>query len=481
MKKALWIFPVCALSLTTAFGQDDSYYQNNNAKGDNNYNTGSPGIPPANYNANIEQSIPPAGYYENNNSNNNNQPVNQPSVNQAPGNNAANNYSNSSADNNNANNNYTNQPAAPPVNNNTNSDTDNNAGNINNQPANESTNTNNGDDYANYQNFHSQLNTYGNWVNYPGYGNVWVPDNVPSDFSPYATAGHWVYTTYGWSWVSDYAWGGIPFHYGRWFRDNAYGWMWMPGYQWASAWVTWGNYNNYYCWAPLAPYTGFSAYYRPNPFCWNFCDRAHFCDFHLGLYRGFYGRGDYRGIAAHINVMGESRMYGGHAYFAGPRVGEVERSVGHSISPYSANHANQNMAAHNNSGSQFHQQANANQNHGQNFANHNNNVQSNHFANNDMQNHAKAQQYNRGNNNTARANNGAQYQRSNNGGQRQVQQHSQYSGQSHSAQSYRAPQASSQRSQPVQRQSERSFASAQRSSSHGSARSGGGGSHGSRR
>ncbi len=392
MKKAFWVFTVCAISFSNAFGQDDNYYDKDG------------------------QSVPPAGYNQSNNG----------------------------------------------------------------EPANESTVNDNGDDYANYNNFRSELSPYGNWINYPGYGNVWVPNQVPSDFSPYATAGHWVYSTYGWSWVSDYAWGGIPFHYGRWFRDNAYGWMWMPGYQWASAWVTWGNYNNYYCWAPLAPFIGCSGYYRPNPYCWNFCDRAHFCDFHLGLYRGFYGRGDYRGLAAHINIIGESRMYGGHAYFAGPRVGEVERSVGHSITPYHGNHANQNMTAHNNSASQFHQQANVNQNRGQNFSNHAN-VPANHFANNNMQNQARAQQFNRGNYNNSRFNNSTQYQRVNQGAQRAVnQQQSRFSNQNRFAQSHSAPQRNFQRSQPVQRQSERSFASAQRPASHGYSRPGGS-AHGGRR
>jgi len=424
MKKVFWIFSICALSLSTAFAQDDNYYPNNQDQS----------IPPANYSANSQQSIPPADYNANNNGNN-----------------------------------Y--QPAAQPADNNVNSYSDNNAGsdNYNNQPANQSAGNNNGDDYANYDNFHNQLSPYGNWINYPGYGNVWVPNQVPTDFSPYATAGHWVYTDYGWSWVSDYAWGGIPFHYGRWFRDNAYGWMWMPGYQWASAWVTWGNYDNYYCWAPLAPYIGFSAYYRPNPFYWNFCDRVHFCDFHLGLYRGFYGRGDYSGIAARINVINESHTYGNHAYFAGPRVNEVERSVGHSIVPFHG-HASQNIAHNNNA--QFHEQPNTNQYHGQNYQNHNN-VQANHFANNNMQSQSRTQQFNRGSYSSLRANNAPSYQRSNmSTGQRPAQRQNQFSNQNHFAQSNRAPQQNFQRSQPVQRQSERNFASA---------RSGGSGSRGGRR
>jgi len=421
MKKVFWIFTACVCLLTNAFGQDDSYYPNNYDQS----------IPPAKNNADNDQNIPHTDYNVNSNSNNNDQP----------------NYR--ATDNTNSN-----QPANS---------------NSYDQTSNQYAANDNGDDYANYQNFHNLLSPYGNWVNYPGYGNVWVPNQVPADFSPYATAGHWVYTTYGWSWVSDYGWGRIPFHYGRWFRDNVYGWMWMPGYQWAPAWVTWGNYNNYYCWAPLAPYIGFSAYYRPNPFYWNFCDRAHFCDFHLGLYRGFYGRGDYRGIAARINVINEWHRYGCHAYFAGPRVNEVEHAVGHSISAVNGYHGSQGMAAHNVNG-QFHQPGGMNQYRGQSFANHNN-VQTNHFANNNMQSKANAQQNNGRNYSAKRANNGVQYHI-------QAQQHYE----NRVAQSYRAPQRGYQHNQPVQRQSERSFASAKRPpSSHGSPRSGGGGSHGGRR
>ena len=365
---------------------------------------------------------------------------------------------------------YNNDNSIPPASYSANAD---NNGNYN-RPDNQVVNSNDND--QNYQSFHDQLSPYGNWVNYQGYGNVWVPNQVPADFSPYATAGHWVYTDAGWGWVSDYAWGNIPFHYGRWFRDNTYGWMWMPGYQWASAWVTWGNYDNYYCWAPLAPYIGFSTYYRPNPFCWNFVDREHFCDFHLGLYRGFYGRGDFRGIAGRINIIGESRVYGNHTYCAGPRVNEVEHVVGHSIAPVSVNHG---ISVHNNI--QYHQQVNANQYRGQNFAdrgnvqvNRFNNTQANHFANNSMQTQARAKQYNRANYNTVHINNSPQYQRPNNQVQRQMPQRDQYSNQNKIAQSYRAPERNYQHSQPVQRQSERAFASVQRSSSHVPSRSGGG-------
>src|SRR5271154_1658872 len=103
-----------------------------------------------------------------------------------------------------------------------------------------------------YQTFYDDLSPYGQWIDYPNYGYVWQP-SVGSDFKPYATNGHWVYTDMGWTWVSDYNWGWATFHYGRWFYDGNYGWMWVPGYDWAPAWVSWRSSNDYYGWAPLMP------------------------------------------------------------------------------------------------------------------------------------------------------------------------------------------------------------------------------------
>lgn len=108
-----------------------------------------------------------------------------------------------------------------------------------------------------YQQFYDGLSPYGNWVDYPNYGYVWVPDEP--GFRPYYNNGHWVFTNYGWTWVSNYNWGWAPFHYGRWLFDDAYGWMWVPGYEWAPAWVSWRSGNGCYGWAPLAPGLNFDV------------------------------------------------------------------------------------------------------------------------------------------------------------------------------------------------------------------------------
>jgi len=105
-------------------------------------------------------------------------------------------------------------------------------------------------DYVDDEVFYNELSPYGQWIDYPGLGQVWLPD-AGSDFVPYSTNGRWVLTNYGWTWVSDYNWGWAPFHYGRWDFNNRFGWMWIPGYEWGPSWVSWRYYDGYYGWAPM--------------------------------------------------------------------------------------------------------------------------------------------------------------------------------------------------------------------------------------
>ncbi len=107
-------------------------------------------------------------------------------------------------------------------------------------------------DGVDFQVFYDQLSPYGQWVDYPSYGYVWIP-NAGADFVPYSTGGYWVLSDDGWTWVSDYDWGWAPFHYGRWDYDNAYGWFWVPDNVWGPSWVTWRQGNGYYGWAPMRP------------------------------------------------------------------------------------------------------------------------------------------------------------------------------------------------------------------------------------
>jgi hypothetical protein len=130
------------------------------------------------------------------------------------------------------------------------------------------------DDYGNgdYQEFYDGLSPYGQWFNDPQYGYVWMP-NAGSDFRPYYTNGQWVMTEYGNTWVSNYAWGWAPFHYGRW-AQGMYGWVWIPGNEWGPAWVNWRQGGGYYGWAPMGPGVSInisfgSGFNVPNPW-WTF-------------------------------------------------------------------------------------------------------------------------------------------------------------------------------------------------------------------
>ena len=67
-----------------------------------------------------------------------------------------------------------------------------------------------------------ELSPYGSWAASAEYGNVWVPSGMPPDWHPYSY-GQWVYTDAGWYWQSNYSWGWLPFHYGRWQRSPEYG------------------------------------------------------------------------------------------------------------------------------------------------------------------------------------------------------------------------------------------------------------------
>jgi hypothetical protein len=112
----------------------------------------------------------------------------------------------------------------------------------------------NGSDYTDNSNnavgdFYDPLLPYGQWVLMPDNTWAWEPYNISVDWKPY-TLGHWVYTDYGWTWVSDEPWGWACFHYGRWDYDNDYGWVWYPGLEWAPAWVVWRTNDDWIGWAP---------------------------------------------------------------------------------------------------------------------------------------------------------------------------------------------------------------------------------------
>jgi hypothetical protein len=98
----------------------------------------------------------------------------------------------------------------------------------------------------------SDLNTYGEWAMFPGFGYGWSPF-APMGWSPYSM-GMWNwYPGMGYTWISGEPWGWLPYHYGLWNFSPAFGWFWMPGNFgfWSPALVSWYSGPGWVGWAPL--------------------------------------------------------------------------------------------------------------------------------------------------------------------------------------------------------------------------------------
>lgn len=186
--------------------------------------------------------------------------------------------------------------------------------------------------YVDIQVFYDQLSPYGQWIDYPDYGYVWIPDVGPG-FSPYQTNGQWVMTEYGWTWISDYSWGWAPFHYGRWDFDNRFGWFWIPDTEWGPAWVTWRRAEGYYGWAPMGPRIR-AGYYRDYGDInrWHFVRDRDFGRNHISRYE--INRSDYDRLLRNSSVINNTHVdrRRNATYVAGPSVEEVQRVTGRRIS-----------------------------------------------------------------------------------------------------------------------------------------------------
>ena len=128
---------------------------------------------------------------------------------------------------------------------------------------------------------YEDLDQYGEWIQEPAYGALWIPTRVQRDWVPYRY-GHWSYLrTWGWTWVDDQPWGYAPFHYGRWVRARDR-WCWYPGQRderpvWAPALVAWVGGSNWNVgvrsgfsspavgWYPLAPSERYNPTFTSNP------------------------------------------------------------------------------------------------------------------------------------------------------------------------------------------------------------------------
>ncbi len=192
-----------------------------------------------------------------------------------------------------------------------------------------------------FQTFYDNLAPYGQWINDPQYGNVFVP-NEDSDFRPY-TRGYWAMTDYGNTWVSDDPWAWACYHYGRWTYNSYYGWIWIPGYDWAPAWVSW-RYGRGYCgWAPLGPgYAMGDGYYCPD-YWWVFVEPRYMYEPRWHDYYGGWNRNHY--YLRHTEFM-NNYDHGGHYghYNYGPRAEVIERDTHRAVVVHRTNEVRESGA-----------------------------------------------------------------------------------------------------------------------------------------
>jgi len=112
----------------------------------------------------------------------------------------------------------------------------------------------------------NDLDANGNWYNVPGQGNIWSPyDAANAGFDPYGS-GYWMMTPqFGYSWVSGYSWGYLPYQCGNWnFYDN-FGWGGAPGLGGCAPWWGGGYYGPNIGLAPGGYRPPIRPHPRPNP------------------------------------------------------------------------------------------------------------------------------------------------------------------------------------------------------------------------
>ena len=99
----------------------------------------------------------------------------------------------------------------------------------------------------------SDLNAYGEWGFFPGFGYGWSPF-VSAGWSPYSM-GMWSwYPGMGYTWIAGEPLGWLPYHYGMWNFSPGFGWFWMMGdfnAGWSPALVSWYSGPGWIGWAPL--------------------------------------------------------------------------------------------------------------------------------------------------------------------------------------------------------------------------------------
>jgi hypothetical protein len=173
-----------------------------------------------------------------------------------------------------------------------------------------------------FNTFYNELSPYGRWIDYPTYGQIWIASQ--QGFEPYYNNGHWIYTNFGWTWISDYSWGWAPFHYGRWTYIPAFGWAWVPGYEWAPAWVGWCQNDGYYGWAPLSPGMGFNYSFGSIPLQrWRFVRHQYINS--PEVYNHFINPVNNVQVYNNVSIINNTQVINNTQYLAGPLREDVVR------------------------------------------------------------------------------------------------------------------------------------------------------------
>jgi hypothetical protein len=86
----------------------------------------------------------------------------------------------------------------------------------------------------------SDLNYYGAYSMVPGYGMMWQPFFAGAGWDPFMDGAWSWYPGLGYTFVSAYPWGWMPYRYGNWNMVPGFGWMWQPGH-----WNSWAAVPRY--------------------------------------------------------------------------------------------------------------------------------------------------------------------------------------------------------------------------------------------
>jgi hypothetical protein len=189
-----------------------------------------------------------------------------------------------------------------------------------------------------FQIFYDELAPYGDWVRDARYGYIWLPA-VAQGFHPYGTAGHWVMTEFGNTWVSYYDWGWAPFHYGRWYFDDYFqSWAWVPGYEWGPAWVNWRTGGGYYGWAPMGPGAFINVQVGLPAFHWVFLPRHRI--YHHYAYRYYAPHRTRVRIYHNTTIINNTYVYNNQTYVTGPSRSELRQVTGRNVPVYQVRNSN---------------------------------------------------------------------------------------------------------------------------------------------